>query len=510
MLQELVNAAALGRVTVGARDWELLVNGGLVSELFAGAQDLTAQLIGHSVTELSIEPLASPLDLACMARILASAPVPGDGGRSVQRLMRSLGVESLQVKVEAPAEAIKRTSVLTPAAGMPAQGLISNGDTLSIFLAGSSPDRGGDDLPRVDSGGGDVLLENDPAFFEAIGIDEMAQATPAKLFAELDGALGKRSGTAMRLVDALVKIATSAATANQYETAADVLGEFVARDDQTRERSRKRLLGVAIRRLCTPHVLGCVTTLLPLRRENEERYMRIIERAEDAGSEALVDALIAAPSVSERRIYFDALLKLNSGVRTLMHMLGDHRWYVVRNAVELLGEMRVGDADLEIARLLDHGDDRVRTAAAATLAKIGTPGAMRALMQGVRESGESPGRERPTGELSYALRGQSVDALARTIEREDDPRVQMAVLTALAQLGTAEAVHRLARIASAENALFRKTETPLRVAAVRALGQVNSPAAVSALNALARDKSQEVRGAASWILMGRRNAKGKS
>ncbi len=503
-LRTLVDATATGRVAFETRDWQLFVNGASAMSL-PGAEDLTSQLIGHSILELRIEQSATPFDLVCIARILCSAPVPGDDGRSVERLLDRLGVESVSVKAEQPAEAIRRTSVVTPSAGV---ATVIDSDIFKLFLTGSAQENGCEPPPV--EGSGEVLTDNDPAFFEALSVDELARATPAKLFAELDNALGKRSGTAMRYVDALVKIATSAATANQYEMAADILGEFVEREDATRDRSRRRLLGVAIRRLCTPHVLGCVTALLPLQRENEDRYMRIIERAEDSGSEALVDALIAAPSVSERRTYFDALLKLNSGVRTLMFMLGDHRWFVVRNAVELLGEMRVADADAELARLLDHGDDRVRTAAAAALAKIGTSGAMKALMKGVRESTDAPPRDRVGDDLSYTLRGQSVDALTRTLEREEDSRVHMAVLTALAQLGTAEAVQRLARIASADNSLFRKTaDTPLRVAAVRALGQVNHPAATAALQTLSRDKAQEVRGAAAWILMGRRNARRK-
>jgi hypothetical protein len=43
----------------------------------------------------------------------------------------------------------------------------------------------------------------------------------------------------------------------------------------------------------------------------------------------------------ERRVYFDALVSLRAGTSTLLHMLGDARWFVARNAVDLLGEMQV-------------------------------------------------------------------------------------------------------------------------------------------------------------------------
>lgn len=239
--------------------------------------------------------------------------------------------------------------------------------------------------------------------------------------------------------------------------------------------------------------------------------MAIIQRADDAGTEALVDALISAASLADRRVYFDALLRLNAGVRTLLFMLGDQRWYVARNAVELLGEMRVTEADADLIRLLDHRDDRVRSAAAAALFKIGTSTAMRGLLLAAREAPDAETRDRATEALSPSVAGHTVEGIVHALEKEEDGRVQMALLSALAQIASSDAVDRLARIASSDGGgLFRrKSPTPLRVAAVRALGEVQSSAASAALNALSHDKEKDVRGAASWILMGRRKRKAK-
>jgi len=44
------------------------------------------------------------------------------------------------------------------------------------------------------------------------------------------------------------------------------------------------------------------------------------------------------------------------------------------------------------------------------------------------------------------------------------------------------------------------------VAAVHAIGQVKSPNAQQALQALLRDKSPAIRGAASWVILGTREA----
>jgi HEAT repeat protein len=185
-----------------------------------------------------------------------------------------------------------------------------------------------------------------------------------------------------------------------------------------------------------------------------------------------------------------------------MHMLGDPRWYVVRNAVDLLGEMRAMEAEGELIRLLEHKDDRVRTAAAGALAKFGGGRVTPASSDGV--VGSSAQR---TSASRVATAGKSVNSLIRALDREDDSRVQMAMLAALGQLGTPQAIEKLVEIARTDKGLLlKKRATPLRVAAVHALGQVNASGSLAALQSLLRDKEKAVRGAASWVIMGRRRA----
>lgn len=522
-LRTLVSASGQETVTISTCDWHLVVNGEELPERFVGAQDLTAQLIGHSIIELIAEPAVSPLDLACVARILAREPVSGDGGKTVMAMLDRMRVSTLRVTVEQPSELPRRVALPTTARGAGIAGVMSDGDAMSLFLTGTAANRGADGedgdgklTPDDDS---DLVRETDPeTLFETFSaVSESETGSLARLFAQLDASLARRggeggSGAAMRHLDALVKVATQAAMEGRDEVAADVFSRLIEREASTSDdRGCWRMYGVAIRRLSSPVVLNAVAGLLVSRRENETQYMAIIERAEDAGAEALIDALVSAASLAERRVFFDALLKLNSGVRTLLFMLGDDRWYVVRNAVELLGEMRVAEADSDLIRLLDHHDDRVRSAAAAALSKIGTTTAVKGLLMAARETPDAEMRDRATGALSPSVGGHTVVGIVRALEKEEDGRVQMALLAALAQIASPEAVERLASIASANGGgLFRrKSPTPLRVAAVRALGEVPSPSATAALNALARDREKDVRGAASWILLGRRKRKGK-
>jgi HEAT repeat protein len=100
-----------------------------------------------------------------------------------------------------------------------------------------------------------------------------------------------------------------------------------------------------------------------------------------------------------------------------------------------------------------------------------------------------------------------VNSLIRALDREDDSRVQMAMLAALGQLGTPQAIEKLVEIARTDKGLLvKKRPTPLRVAAVHALGQVNASGSLAALQSLLRDKEKAIRGAASWVIMGRKRA----
>ncbi|HEU4643744.1 MAG TPA: HEAT repeat domain-containing protein [Gemmatimonadaceae bacterium] len=488
-LRSVVDASRNGTVTLGARDWRLIVDGQPLPEQFPEAQDLTAQLIGHSVVELTVDRSASPAELLLAARILATEPVPGDGGRAVHARLQALDARSIRARLELPRDA-KGTAAPPPLAGMvsdsalfaPApEGRDADGRavvkpirTVSAESAASS--RG---APRAD---GILRQQDSELMFQAFSTTTTPKGSMVKLFEQLDAA--SAPAAAARQLEALVKLAADSAGREHFDIVADVFHGLVRRESEAADRTIRRQFGMAIRRLCSPALLKCVVELLPRRRENHEQYMAIISRAEDVGAEALVDALVAAPSIADRRVYYDALLTLRTGVRTLIYMLGDHRWYVVRNAADLLGELRVTDAEAELTQLLEHRDDRVRAAASGALAKLGAPAT------------DPPALEH----------AGSVSSLIRALDREEDARVQMAMLSALGQMGTPEAVDKLAELARTDKGLLaRKRPTPLRVAAVHALGEVKSPRALAALQALLRDKEKTVRGAASWVIMGRKS-----
>ena len=506
-LSALVSASRAGVVTVQARDWRLSVNGELVPDRFTGAQDLTAQLIGHSILEFTAVQGATPTDLLLFARILASEPVPGDGGHNVLERLRALDARTVHLRVEtlpAPRPAAATAALEIPGIVPDVSLFTSIPARESAVRVGVNDAAGEDDGEREGTASeGEIMSAQDPEqMFHAFSANSTPKGSMVKLFEQLDAA--RTPATASRTLDALLKLAASSARMERFDIVADVFHGIITREGVVQDRAISRQFGVTIRRLATPTLLKCVVNLLPRRHESYERYMTIFARAEDAGAEALVDALMAAPSLTDRRVYYDSLLHIGTGIRTLIHMLGDPRWYVVRNAVDLLGEMRASEAEGELVRLLEHKDDRVRTAAASALAKFGSGRATPISSEGV--TGGSAQRSIVTNSVTN---GKSVNSLIRALDREDDNRVQMAMLAALGQMGTPQAIEKLVEIARTDKGLLvKKRSTPLRVAAVHALGQMSAAGSLAALQSLLRDKEKAVRGAASWVIMGRRRAGG--
>ncbi|HEX5178764.1 MAG TPA: HEAT repeat domain-containing protein [Gemmatimonadaceae bacterium] len=497
-LHLLVDASRAGAVTIGLHEHTLIVNGAPLGDAASEADDLVTQLAGHSVSAVTFEQPSSPADVLVMARILATAPTAGDGGHSVVARLDALEARSVHVTLVSVDAAPAHASVA------PAFGADVIPD-IAVFAPAAPARNGASDPGNGHASEPDVgaTIATTARLNEMFGIFTSTQTENGPgtaLFRHLDAVTMPKD--AARELDALLKVVAEASARARHDVVADVLHGIVVRESALGDDAIRRQYGVALRRIAVPPILRSITALLPRRRDQHDEYMAVIARCEDAGAEALAESLIAAPTIGDRRVYYDALIRLRTGVRTLVHMLGDSRWYVVRNAAELLGELKVVEAEMELMRLLEHDDDRIRAAAANALARIGS----------ARRGRVSRGTTPVTAEIGnashVAASGQrSVHSIITALEKEADSRVQVALVAALGQLGTAQAVDKLVEIARTERGLLaRQRPTPLRVAAVHAIGQARSPNAQQALQALLRDKSPAIRGAASWVILGKRDA----
>jgi HEAT repeat protein len=222
----------------------------------------------------------------------------------------------------------------------------------------------------------------------------------------------------------------------------------------------------------------------------------------------LVRSLVAASDLSARRAYRDALVELDRvGVPLLEDMVGDERWFVVRNMVGILGEIRSADAVEHFARTIRHADVRVRRETVIALSKFGGEEAVQQLLVGLADQEPSLRAAAALG-LGLTKAATAVVPLVKRLGEESDGDAVVEIVRALGRIGDARAVPALAERASG-GSLFSRTPLPIRLEAIRALGDIGGQAARSVIQRLMRDRNDAVREAAIKASEGKTEAAGE-
>lgn len=225
----------------------------------------------------------------------------------------------------------------------------------------------------------------------------------------------------------------------------------VVSDARTRGTRGGRLaLEGAIRQLLRPVVLDALVQRLPVSASRDD-LMPVLARAGDLSVQALVRLLVDADTLAERRVCFDAIVALDAGEAALCSALSDERWYVVRNAASLLGEMGVVEADAQLVPLLSSDDDRLRIAGVRALMRLGTE---RALIELQRMLTDSVPEIRRLAAVAHGARSQgkpSVSALLTALDTETDEDVMLEIVAVLGTLGSPDGVQRLMKLVKSES-----------------------------------------------------------
>lgn len=172
----------------------------------------------------------------------------------------------------------------------------------------------------------------------------------------------------------------------------------------------------------------------------------------DKAASALLDALATEEDRSHRGRLIKAIKAIGKpALQYLKKALESSTWYLVRNALNLLGDLAAVDLLDDVAQRLNHSDARVKRAAARALGKMPSIRAEKFL----------------------------ADALDRA-----DPETQSDILTTLSALKAEVAVPAIVE-------LTRKRiggDDRLRIRSVDALGQIGSPQAVAPLSDILRKR----------------------
>ena len=198
-----------------------------------------------------------------------------------------------------------------------------------------------------------------------------------------------------------------------------IFHEIVDRDARLPDGEIKRAFVMAIRRLSKPALLRAVASMIPKKPERRQHYYEVLARTGEEGADALIEQITQAPTANDRGMLMEVLTVLDDAVPALVRMLGDSRWFVVRNAADLLGEMQAANAEEALIALLRHEDDRVRRSATNALMKLGTTAALRAIYDAVNDSSPEV-RMQVASAIANRKDSKTSNTLIRAIDEESD------------------------------------------------------------------------------------------
>lgn len=217
---------------------------------------------------------------------------------------------------------------------------------------------------------------------------------------------------------------------------------------------------------------------------------------------SLLELLSDTPDRAIRRGLL-ALLSTGDGVPAslLGPLMRDHRWFVVRNAVELAAVSRDETLMEDLERLTRHPEVQVRREVMRTLSAMGGAKAARLLARSLSDEDTSVRVLAVSGVGRIGGPAQEATVLAQIKSRDFEARSPdeiSALLQTYAALGGERAVPLLDRLWRSR--LFDSHARPVRIAALRALASTASPLARSALQEAARSGGAQVEREAERLL----------
>ena len=484
-LRAVHSLISLASAAVRVYDGTLSIDDVGIAPDLPAVPDLLRRMQEHGLAEITIARGAPPADLVVLLRALAAEPERMfDAGTIKRRLGKAAAASIVVLPVKAMESASGRRgatmtqafdlSVIEEAAAAEAQEAAGEQEA-------AAPPPASAEFPDVDWLALTGIPSDTPlgAALQAVTLDPYGEKILDRL-SELGRAIAKafRSG--------------------EVEIAAQALAAVVSLEPGAPDGTPRSSYVITVRRALTREVL-----LQLARRSTDARLgplvTAVLHRGGGDAVEILLGLLAAAETIRERKAFLTVLRGMRSGTDRALDMLYHDQWFVVRNVVELVGDLRMEEAVPRLAELLGHQDARVGRAAAAALAKVGSVATVEPLRRVLRK-----GAPELRAFVASSISGPHAQALAMPLialaGEESEPIVLAEYYRALGRIGTKEAVQALAKAAQSAGSVLRRRPSALRIAAVEALRQAGGALALHALEVLKKDSDKAVRAAAEKAL----------
>lgn len=210
----------------------------------------------------------------------------------------------------------------------------------------------------------------------------------------------------------------------------------------------------------------------------------------------LMEILAEEGEASKRKLLSELLARSGpSALPVIYGYLEDERWYVVRNAIAILGDIRSQESLAQLTPLLQHDEIRVRRETIRALTKIGGKRAVIILLQTVASSDQELRRQAILS-LGAIRAASAVPTLLSLLKKKDwSPRVvdlKKDAIRALGEIRSPEALPGLIKVVSRRSWLHRQLNDELRIAAAAALGDIAEQSTRAVLERTTHDKSAAV------------------
>lgn len=462
-LRALVAIGRQGAVCLRATEDAIYADDELLLEVLPGVTDLRTRMMAGGLTQIDFDRQPAAGETLGLGRAIAMVDAGNGDAEALREALNGLGATTLRFVQKPDASGADE---LPPAITAPPV------------------------APAADSHVAGLVAQNTGEMFFQFSSIGNVKDSPEALLQRLASATNPTE--TIRLLDDVVTLAETVAREGKPLAVVDLMQGAIMLERSATSPDVNRGYVMALRRMSKPLLLRTVATQLVGAPDRGADVVAVLVRMGQDGAEAVIEQVTQAQTIEDRRVLYEALQQLESAVPALVHMLGDARWFVARNAADLLGELKAVGAESALTRLLRHDDERVRRAGTNALMLLGTESAREAVRAAVRDDAPQV-RMQAAFAIAAHRDPQTATTLITAIDAEQDSDVQLAILLALGRVGTSEAVERLIKAAEPERGFFKKKATAFRVAAVQALAEVNSPTAHAALKTLGSDKEKEVR-----------------
>ena len=395
---------------------------------------------------------------------------------SLRGRMHARGVDLIRVAAGAPAEELLTLAEALAQEGGP----IPSTDLVQVTLVepihpGAEDGIRMRDLPEVE----EMQRATDPEF----------QFVPMQ---EVDSARSPRlAGGLANEIEGLSAAITSACEQSSWLEAIHATQALVKLGPRLPDTER-RSFGLRVKRLLPKSVLASFIEFAVRVPEERHRVTEVLPWGGRDAVEAMVQSIQQTETVEARRFLHEAIVATAGAISQILPLLHHQKASVVRHAAELLARLGDPTALPPLLAMCEDPIDVARAAALHALAAFEDPRAVEALRQGLQH--DSP---ETRGEAALAIAASHRAALGMplvvALERERDDEAWSMMARALGQIGSHEAVTALSTVALEKKGFLRKGQSRARrLEAVRILADCGAPVARGALEGLSRDADGEV------------------